>query len=239
MTRPYLTVIHHVSKSWSSTAKQGKNYNAVHFDFQSQCNWNRQNLCIAPIKVVIPLCVSISVLVAVSVPVPRDSSIRNNPPQSTTHQRHEIQMSRVKIAMQFILTLEVNATRTAKTTVLLFCVSMCANWPFTLAWLVRRQHPTTCWNYCQGKLSRAKIAMQVMMTFKVNAIGTAKTFVLLQSQYLFVFVCPPVFQFQSHVTRPYATTTHRNPPCIEVIKYSKAGPKLQCGSFWLSKSMQF
>jgi hypothetical protein len=46
---------------------------------------------------------------------------------------------------------------------------------------VRRQHPT-CWNYCQHKLSRAKLAMQVMLTFKVNAIGTAKTFVLLQSQ---------------------------------------------------------
>jgi hypothetical protein len=28
-----------------------------------------------------------------------------------------------------------------------------------------------------------------MLTFKVNAIGTTKTFVLLESQYLFVFAC--------------------------------------------------
>jgi hypothetical protein len=70
-----------------------------------------------------------------------------------------------------------------------------------------------------------------MLTIKVNAIGTAKTFVLLQSQYLFVFVCPPAYQFQSQsqVTCPYATT-HHNPPRIEVIKYSKAGQKLQCSS---------
>jgi hypothetical protein len=48
-----------------------------------------------------------------------------------------------------------------------------------------------------------------------------------------------VFQFrsQSLVNQLY-TKTHRNTLCIEVIKYSKAGPKLQCSSSWLSKSMQ-
>jgi hypothetical protein len=66
-----------------------------------------------------------------------------------------------------------------------------------------------------------------MLTFEVNAIGTAKTFILLQSQYLFVFVCPPAYQFQSRVNRSYATIYH-NTPSIEVIKYSKAGQKLQC-----------
>jgi hypothetical protein len=125
------------------------------------------------------ICLCVSISIPVPVPVPRDSLVRHNLAQSTTHRSHQVQQSRAKFAMHFIL------------------------------------------------------------TFKVNAIGTARTSVLLESPYLFVFVCPLAFQFQSqsHVTRPHATTQH-NPSRIEVIKYSKAGPKLQCSSSWLSKSMQ-
>jgi hypothetical protein len=77
----------------------------------------------------------VSIGVPVPVPVPRDSSIHDNPPQSTTHRSHQVQQSRAKIAMQFILTIKVNAIGTAKTMVLLFCVSTCAHQPSTLTLL--------------------------------------------------------------------------------------------------------
>jgi hypothetical protein len=42
------TTTHHSLKS-STIAKLGQNSTAVHLDYQSQCNWNCQNLCITPI----------------------------------------------------------------------------------------------------------------------------------------------------------------------------------------------
>jgi hypothetical protein len=47
--------------------------------------------------------------------------------------------------------------------------------------------------------------LQFILTIKVNAIGTAKTFVSLQSQDFFHFLTPSAFQ--APVTPPY-TTTH-------------------------------
>jgi hypothetical protein len=68
--------------------------------------------------------------------------------------------------------------------------------------------------------------MQVMMTFKVNTIGIAKTLVLLQSQYLFVFVCPPVFQFQSRVNHLYATIDHNRYTMHQSHQVQKSRAKL-------------
>jgi hypothetical protein len=50
------------------------------------------------------------------------------------------------------------------------------------------------------------MALQFILTFKVNAIGTAKTFVSLQSQDFFLYLSPSAFQ--APVTPPYTTTHH-------------------------------
>jgi hypothetical protein len=69
------------------------------------------------------------------------------------------------------------------------------------------QQPTTSQNH-QPQVSRAKIVLQFILTFKVNAIGTAKTLVLLQLQDFFLL---PPSAFQS-----YGVTYH-NPLHIEII----------------------
>jgi hypothetical protein len=52
----------------------------------------------------------------------------------------------------------------------------------------------------QPQLSKAKIALLFILTIKVNAIETAKTFVSLQSQDFFHFLSESAFQ--SAVTHP-------------------------------------
>jgi hypothetical protein len=51
---------------------RAKNSTAVNVDYQSQCSWNCQNLCITPIA-------RLTLPVSISVPVPRDSSICHHP----------------------------------------------------------------------------------------------------------------------------------------------------------------
>jgi hypothetical protein len=120
-------------------------------------------------------------------------------PQPTTYWNHELQLSRAKIALQFILTIKVNAFGTAKTFISLQSQYSCLNQPSSQPWLVHGPQPTTHWNH-EPKQSRAEIALQFILTIKVNANGTAKTFISLQSQDFFHFLSESAFQ--SPVTRP-------------------------------------
>jgi hypothetical protein len=65
----------------------------------------------------------------------------------------------------------------------------CLHQPSSQLWLVHTRQPTTHWNH-QPQLSRAEIALQFILTIKVNAIGTSKIFVSLQSQDFFHFLSP-------------------------------------------------
>jgi hypothetical protein len=130
-------------------------------------------------------------------------------PQPTTYWNHQPQLSRAKMALQLILTIKVNAIGTAKTFVSLQLQDfhfLSQYQPSSPLWLVHTPQPTMYWNH-QPQLSRLKIALQFILSIKVNAIGTAKTFVSLQSQY-FLFLSPSAFQ--SPVIRPY--TKEMSPP---------------------------
>jgi hypothetical protein len=132
-------------------------------------------------------------------------------PQPTTYWNHQPQLSRAKMALQFILTIKVNAIGTAKTFVshqsqdsfhFLFLYQ-----PSSPLWLVHRLQPTTYWNH-QPQQSRSIIALQFILTIKVNAIGTAKTFVSLHTPITILILHLSPSAFQSPVTHPKATTHH-------------------------------
>jgi hypothetical protein len=78
--------------------------------------------------------------------------------------------------------------------------------PSSPHWLIHTPEPTMYWNHQPQLISRSKITLQFILTIEVNAIGTDKCIVSLQSQDFFLYLSPSAFQ--SPVTCTYTTTHH-------------------------------